>query len=231
MASDLARAVAHVEKAGILLVFSVNNRPKPASLWSALHPRTKMKWEWDQEGDFKVADLWHLRAKLATSRKVVYAKWYRGRATLFSKPVFTAMLAELMAMRPQRALDEGLSREARNVLELLEESSPQSTKQLRIASDLQGRYLESAWTRAMKELWSRMSIVGVGEVEDGAFPSLAVGATRLMFEEMWIAARDRSEKERAADRKKLDALFAREPLFARVFAEARAGLEKPSENP
>lgn len=226
--SDVARAVAHVEKAGIMLVFAVNNRPKPASLWAALHPRTKMRWEWDQEGDFKVADLWHLRSELAASRKVVYAKWYRGRATLFSREVFTAMLAELMALRPS---EQGLSREARTILELLEESSPQSTKQLRVASDLQGRYLESAWTHAMKALWSRMLVVGVGEVDDGAFPSLAVGATKLMFEETWIAARDRTERARVRDREKLDAIFAREPLFARVFREARATLEKPGENP
>jgi len=37
----------------------------------------------------------------------------------------------------------------------------------------------------MKELFMRLLIVGFGEVEDGAFPSLAVGATELVFEDLW----------------------------------------------
>ena len=41
------------------------------------------------------------------------------------------------------------------------------------------------YSRALKELWSRLLIVGVGEVADGAFPSLAMSATRHRFEELW----------------------------------------------
>lgn len=37
----------------------------------------------------------------------------------------------------------------------------------------------------MKQLWARLLIVGFGEVDDGAFPSLAVAATELMFEDSW----------------------------------------------
>jgi hypothetical protein len=40
----------------------------------------------------------------------------------------------------------------------------------------------------MKELWSRCLIVAYGEVDDGAFPSLAVGSAKLLFEDLWNQA-------------------------------------------
>ncbi len=32
--------------------------------------------------------------------------------------------------------------------------------------------------------------MGYGEIDDGAFPSLAIGATSLIFEDLWSASRD-----------------------------------------
>ena len=95
-----------------------------------------MKWEWDEDGDSRVADLWHLRMRLAESREVVYAKWLRGRATFFSRDVYREMLGRVDAIGKLRA---PLSREAAAVLELLEENSPQSTKSLRAEMDLGGK--------------------------------------------------------------------------------------------
>jgi hypothetical protein len=40
----------------------------------------------------------------------------------------------------------------------------------------------------MKELFTRLLIVGFGEVDDGAFPSARVGATELLFSDLWIDA-------------------------------------------
>jgi hypothetical protein len=39
-------------------------------------------------------------------------------------------------------------------------------------------------------LFSRFLIVGFGEVEDGAFPSAAVGATELLFSDLWSQAEE-----------------------------------------
>ncbi len=180
-----AAAKAAIEKHGILLVFPIKNRPLPASLWSVLHPRTPMRWEWDDSADSKVVALWHMREELARSFEVVYAKWFQGRATFFSKAVFQALLATLKTHGP---LTFGLSSAARELLDLLEDNSPQSTKELRRAAGMQGRTMEAMYTRGMKELWSRLLVVGVGEVNDGAFPSLAMGATKLMFEDLWLAS-------------------------------------------
>lgn len=185
--SDTRKALAAIERRGALLVYPVENRAEPPSLWSELHPRSAMRWAWDEDADPRVVALWHLREQLARSRKVVYSKWWRGRAMFFSQPVFAAMLAEL---RTHERLIADLPPEARTILDLLEEDSPISTKELRKRADLQGRLLERPWTRAMTELFARGLIVGTGEVDDGAFPSLAVGATRWIFEELWIGASD-----------------------------------------
>ncbi|WP_413575005.1 hypothetical protein ACLVWU_12175 [Bdellovibrio sp. HCB290] len=137
-----------------------------------------MVWEWDADADHKVSDLWLLKEELSRSNKVVYAKWYQNRATFFSKETFVNMMAF------QRS-DSPLSHESKTILEALEMDSPLSTKQLKEIADLQGRYLESTYNRAMKALWQRLLIVAYGEIEDSSFPSTAVGATKTLFEPLW----------------------------------------------
>ncbi len=180
----ISSAVEAINKNGALLVFPLDNRKEPASLWSHFHPRSSMRWEWDDDGDNRVANLWHLKTELSTTGKVVYMKWFRGRATYFSKELFTLLLRSLNRDAP----DSGLSADATRLLRILEGESPLSTKEIKRQSGMQGRALEPAYERAMKELWARCLIVAYGEVDDGAFPSLAVGATRALFEDLWNQA-------------------------------------------
>lgn len=180
---NLRSAISKIETKGMLLTYPIDNRRDPPSLWYEFFPRTKMRWEWDSGGDNRVADLWHLKTQLSCSGKVVYSKWYRGRATFFSKSAFASMLAPILPIA--RA---GLNREAQEMLELLRENSPLSTKELKRLAGLTGKFNESTYTRALKQLFSRFLIVGFGEVEDGAFPSLAMGATELLFEDVWVEA-------------------------------------------
>lgn len=181
----LATAIKHVNSNGMLLVFPHDNRKEPPSLWYSFFPRTKMRWEWDENGDSRVSDLWHLRERLSTSRKVVYGKYFRDRATVVSLDLFAAILR---LSNPELPGTPGLSFQAREILDILEEDSPLSTKQLKRHAGLQGRAAESAYQRALKELWRRHLIVAYGEVDEGAFPSIAVGATKLIFEELWQRA-------------------------------------------
>lgn len=181
----IASAIKHIEKKGLLLVFPKNNNPEPASLWSQFYPRTKMRWEWDSDGDSRVSDLWMLMKRLSDSQKVVYSKWYQGRATFFSRPCFTALLA--LDLHFQKNVK--ISRTAFEILEALENDSPLSTKQLKKITELQGRDNEAAYNRAMKELFLAFKIVAYGEVDDGAFPSLAVAATSLVFEDLLTEAK------------------------------------------
>jgi hypothetical protein len=185
MADKARRAI---DAQGALLVYPIDNRREPPSLWSTLYPRTPMRWAWDEGADARVAQLWQLRERLARERHVVYTKWYRGRATFFSRSLFAAMLTRL------RATPHALSADARDLLAILQEDSPQSTKQLRRASGLTGKQNERAYTRALRELWERLLIVGTGELDDGAFPSLLIGATRWIFEELWEARETEREQ-------------------------------------
>lgn len=182
---NLKNAVHAIEARGALLVFPMDNRKEPPSLWSEFFPRTPMRWEWDENGDDRVARLWHLRAELSGSGRIVYGKWFRGRATCLSRDLAPALIR---LHNPQLPTLPSLGTEARSVMEILDMDSPVSSKELRKLVGLQGRPNETLWTRALKELWERFLIVGYGEVDDGAFPSLAIGATRLMFEDLWEEA-------------------------------------------
>lgn len=188
-------AIRAIDQHGLLLVFPILNAKDPHSLWFEFHPRTKMRWEWDENGDDKVGQLWGLMKRLSENRKVVYTKWYQGRATFFSRALFVAMLA---MQRKQQDHRSQLSRAAQNLLEILESDSPLSTKQLKKAADLQGKDNEGTYNRALKELFTTLWIVAFGEVDDGAFPSLAVGATRLIFEDLWREAELLSNDEAQA---------------------------------
>lgn len=193
-------AISAINQAGALLVFPLDNRREPASIWSHFYPKEDMKWEWDEDGDDRVARLWRLRGDLSTTRKVIYTKWFRGRATYFSLPLFSALLRSL---NPFGDLPETLSSNARKILGALQSESPLSTKELKRMTGLQGKPNEASYDKALQELWSRMLIVAYGEVDDGAFPSLAIGSTRVLFEELWAETFQKSaaDAEREIGRK------------------------------
>ena len=167
------------------MVFPQKGDKSIPSLWHELFPRSEMVWEWNEDSDDRISDLWHMMKILSSCEDVVYAKWFRGRATFFSRDVFTALLA-LMVQTP--GVIEHPPHVARTLLDALEENSPQSTKELKAVTDLQGRDNASAYDRGLKWLFARLQIVGYGEADDGAFPSLVVGATRLIYGDLWSDA-------------------------------------------
>lgn len=188
----VSAAKRHIERHGVLLLFPVDNRPEPMSLWSCFFPGVKMDWDWSEDGDGRVAELWHLREALSRQDDVAYTKWYRSRATFVSAEIFIALLNEVSPRDPD-GYNMGI--EARVILEVLEGDSPLPTKRLRNFCELEGKQFEREFNRGMRELWSRLLVVGQGEVEEGGFPSLAVGATRLLFEEFWDQARSLGSAE------------------------------------
>ena len=77
----------------------------------------------------------------------------------------------------------------------------------------------------MRELWSRCLIVAYGEVDDGAFPSLAIGSTPLIFEDLWSNAwrLDPSEAER-----KIAEILPEQNLFYRHFLKVKSTAAIPA---
>lgn len=221
----LDRAVKAINEHGVLLVYPLQNRQDPLSLWHVLYPKSEMRWAWDQDADPRVASLWHLREELSRSRRVAYAKWLLGRATFFSLDVFRAMVATLRAegsLGPD--LRRGLSPSSRGLLELLLDNSPQATKALRQGADLEGRAHEAEYNRAMKALWDRLLAVGCGEEEEGGFPSLAVAATELLFEDLWLDA----ETPNPGDARRLQQIAESSPAFARAWRKVTRGPKAPA---
>lgn len=178
------KMIAAIQKRGCLLVYPLANKEEPPSLWSELYPRSKMRWEWDSGGDERVSELWILREELSRSQEVVYAKWFRNRATFFSKEIFTSLLSYLGSVREEVPLP----RESQEALESFLMDSPQSTKIIKENLGWQGKMMESHYNRAMKPLWNYLFLVGYGEVQDSAFPSLNMAATQNLFEDLWLQA-------------------------------------------
>lgn len=219
LANRFSHAISSIGKHGALLVFPINNRELPNSLWAEFYPRTKMVWDWNEDSDYKVADMWQLMKKLSDCRDVVYSKWYQGRATFFSRDLFAALLCLAGTARIPR---HELSETARILFEVLENNSPLSTKELKALTELRGKQNEAAYSRGMKELFTRFLIVGFGEVEDGAFPSLAVGATELLFEDLWREGAGMSPRKALAV---IDRLMPAGSHF-RKFLEKTGGVEE-----
>lgn len=179
------KAIQYIEHHGYLLIFPIKNQDYPLSLWDCLYPGAVMRWDWDSGADQRVIDLWFLREELARRQEVVYGKYFRGRATVFSKKYFLNLLA--VVGTDLSDLTDPISK---NILEALEVDSPLSTKQLREVTGLKGRMLEGTFHKSVKHLWQRFALVGIGEIDDGAFPSLAHGATSVVFEDIWNASRE-----------------------------------------
>lgn len=192
---NLSKACEAIDKHGMLLVFPINNKKEPKSLWHEFYPRSEMRWEWNEDGDDRVMKMWLGMKKLSKDKRVVYSKWYQGRATFMSRDVFVAMRVLISSHRKQ------LSRQAQELLEILESDSPLSTKQLKKMASLQGKDNERFYNRAMKELFEQLWIVGFGEVDDGAFPSLAVGASHLLYEDLCGAQMTFEQAEQFLNRK------------------------------
>lgn len=214
----LASTIAAIERHHAVLVYPVANRHDPLSLWEVLYPGEPMRWAWDASADDRVVALWHLRERIARSERVVYGKLLGGRATFLSSALARAVLATL---RDAGDLRSGLSPASLAVLEVLSDNSPEPTRRLREAAGLAGRAQESAFQRAMRPLWERLLVVGVGEVDEGGFPSLAVGATQLLRESLWNEA----STVREEDRRLVAQVEQASPAFARVMKRVRAALE------
>ncbi len=186
------QAISFIEKKGILVVFPIKGKTGIPSLWHEFYPRVQMKWEWNEDSDDRISKIWILMKELSEMREVVYAKWYQGRATFFSRDVFTAMLA-LINQHEEAFTSE--PPEAELLKETLDEDSPLSTKTLKKLTDLQGRDNSGRYSRGLNWLFSRLQIVGFGEADDGAFPSLVVGSTSLIYEDLWRDSQNLSHDE------------------------------------
>lgn len=185
------KAIQAIQQHGALLVFPLKGKKEVPSIWQSLHPRTPLKWEWDESGDNRVFEMWRLMKELSDCREVIYSKWYQGRATFFSRDLFAA-LYKWIQEHPECLMNPPPYAEL--ILDTLREDSPLSTKQLKVLTDLKGRELAGLYNRALSWNFVHFQIVGYGEADDGAFPSLVVGATELIYEDLVLQSQEMSSE-------------------------------------
>jgi hypothetical protein len=217
-AAKKKKMIAAIERRGCLLVYPLANQSEPASLWSELYPRSKMVWEWDAGADGRVSEMWILREELARSKDVVYAKWFRNRATFFSKDIFVSLLSYLGSVRGEVSLP----RASQEALDSFLMDSPQSTKVIKENLGWQGKLMESHYNKAMKPLWNYLFLVGFGEVQDSSFPSLNMAATQNLFEEQWLQAQELDPKQAE---KNLQQTLGEDNLFYKYAVKMRKAVE------
>lgn len=180
------KAIDSINKHHFQLVYPIKNSRNIPSLWQTLYPRSKMRWDWSEDADERVVEMWHLKDILCNDPQVIYAKWYRGRATFLSRQAFAALLRILGSTY----CDEIRSNEHANEIyqELLDES-PQTPKSIKASTNLNGKYYRKSYESGIKNLWEQLLIVGTGEVDEGAFPALAIGASKHIYEDLWDEAK------------------------------------------
>ena len=80
------------------------------------------------------------------------------------------------------------SQAAHDIYQELLSESPLTPKMIKERLDFGGRKNRALYGRAIKILWERALIAGAGEVDEGQFPALSMGATRHFFEDEWDRA-------------------------------------------
>lgn len=168
-----------INKAGVLLIFPIQNKDEPDSVWAHTYPRSKMIWDWTRDTDPKVDRIRAVLWDLVDEEKIILTKWYRDKPTIFSEDSFLYMLAYL------RSAKKFQMRETKKVLDTLEIDSPQATQELKEACGLRGSHFKSDYNQAMRELWHRLLIVEHGEVKISHLPSTTIGSTEKTFGDIW----------------------------------------------
>jgi len=202
----MKKEITFINKHHALLVFPIKNKNEPLSLWQVLYPRSKMRWEWTEDADNRVVRLWHSKEELSRSGQVVYSKWYKGKATFFSKELFTYLLAlnETAKLYEEILNNKHNSQmEIKLLLEAVDQDSPLSTKQVKVACGLQGKLLESRFNKVSRFLWQNFCLVAYGEIEDSSFPSLGYASPKIMFEDLWIESQKISPAKAKTEIEKL----------------------------
>ena len=128
---------------------------------------------------------------LSESREFVCLKWFQGKATFFNADSFSYLVAFLNSEKRIPLL----SVKAQEALEFLEDSSPHSLREIKIALGWVGPLHAKEFNQMMKELWQLGLIAAWGNGDRCAFPSTMVAASRQLFEPYWQEARKHSPSE------------------------------------
>jgi hypothetical protein len=163
-------AVKFVNDVGFCFAFKSENSELPCLWHAACGQRAPLLPQRKQKDPF-LSFVWKMKRVLPAEGKVFYAKAVKRRPTLISReffPYFYA-LSERTGSKDDYLHEHRqgrLSPTAKIIMDSLRASSPQLTRELRLATGLDGRRSQRDFEKAMTELQARFYIVKVAEYYD-----------------------------------------------------------------
>ena len=159
-----------VNKVGFCFAFKANNSELPC-LWHAACGERDPEYPLHTHHDPYISLVWQAKDTLPGNKSIYYGKALKKRPTMISLeyfPYFYALRHQNSATHSYMTeyMRGELSPEAKQIMDALEENSPQITADLKLASKMahpQKRYI---FDRAMAELQSKMYIVKIAEFYD-----------------------------------------------------------------
>jgi len=163
-------ALDFVDRVGFCFAFKSENSELPC-LWHAACGMRNPLMPQHSHHDPYLSFVWEMKDILPSERKIYYGKLLKRRPTMISLkylPYFYVLSDRTGSLR-EYVQEHGrgrLSATARDIMEALEDSSPQVTQGLKIATGRMSKGDRAEFDRAVAELQSKMYIVKVGEQHD-----------------------------------------------------------------
>jgi hypothetical protein len=161
------QALSFINSVGFCFAFKAEHSELPC-LWHAACGRRDPELPRHTHSDPSLSFVWEMKDKLPSDRKIYYGKLLKGRPTMVSLeylPYFY-VLAERTGTRDEYLQEHRrgrLTHGARDIMEALLDSWPQTTKGLKLATSMHGKPDRPSFDRAIAELQTKMFIVKVAE--------------------------------------------------------------------
>jgi hypothetical protein len=163
-------ALAFITEVGFCFAFKSENSELPC-LWHAACGARNPLMPKHTHHDPAISFVWEMKNVLPAEGKVYYGKLLKRRPMMVSLdylPYFVALAHRtgLKGEYEKEFLKGRLSATARDIMEALHDSSPQTTKGLKLATGNHARGARMHFDRAIAELQEKMFIVKVAELDD-----------------------------------------------------------------
>jgi hypothetical protein len=165
----VGEAETFINTVGFCFAFKANRSELPC-LWHAAAGERNPEYPLHVQNDPYISLVWVAKDQLAAEKKVYYGKAFKKRPTFISLEYFPHFYRLISDQRGDHYLADytrgGLSRDARRILDILNEQSPQITADLKTAAAMSNPDKRSAFDAAMAELQSKLYVVKIGEFYD-----------------------------------------------------------------
>ena len=164
------QALSFVNETGFCFAFKAENSELPCLWHAACGMRDPLMPEHTHH-DPAISFVWEMKNVLPSEGKIYYGKLLKKRPMMVSLeylPYFY-VLSHRTGLRGEyqrEFLKERLSVTARDIMDALEDSSPQTTKGLKLATGHLTKSSRVHFDRAMAELQEKMFLVKVAELDD-----------------------------------------------------------------